>query len=224
MREFLYYGIAGRRLGTDGNGITDLVALAGCPLGCRFCINKELLATGKAERISPENLLRELMRDACYFIATEGGAALGGGEPLLQAEAVEEFCGIKPNWMRVSIETSLHGEEESVRRLIPFVDEWIVDVKSLDEKIRSAYAPGGDFGAMRRNLKILSETVPDRCRIRIPIIPDFKTAEAAEKEEEILKKEGFRNTEVFRYVLGKNGGDSETEAEAAKKPMLTGLL
>lgn len=29
------------RFSTDGNGITTLIALAGCPLKCKYCINKK---------------------------------------------------------------------------------------------------------------------------------------------------------------------------------------
>ncbi len=31
------------RIGTDGHGITTLVAFHGCPLHCRYCLNPECL-------------------------------------------------------------------------------------------------------------------------------------------------------------------------------------
>ena len=36
------------RMGTDGKGVTTLIAGAGCPLRCRWCINKTLLASAPA--------------------------------------------------------------------------------------------------------------------------------------------------------------------------------
>ena len=39
---FPLLNIARHRMGTDGAGITTLVASAGCPLRCEFCINKKL--------------------------------------------------------------------------------------------------------------------------------------------------------------------------------------
>ncbi len=40
------------RMGTDGAGVTTLVAGAGCPLSCRWCINRRLLAEAPAETVS----------------------------------------------------------------------------------------------------------------------------------------------------------------------------
>jgi pyruvate formate lyase activating enzyme len=44
------YKIDRRRIGTDGKGITDLVAMVGCPLKCKYCINKELLSKEQAHK------------------------------------------------------------------------------------------------------------------------------------------------------------------------------
>ena len=55
MAEPLYplLHLSRHRLGTDGVGVTTLVAGAGCPLRCRWCINARLL------REAPVELLRQ---------------------------------------------------------------------------------------------------------------------------------------------------------------------
>lgn len=221
MIEFKTYGIARRRIGTDGHGVTDLVALAGCPLRCAYCLNRELLANGNPRSVSPEELLEDLMNEACYFVATGGGATFGGGEPTLQREALERFFEIKPDWMRVSIETSLQTDEETIRSLIPRVDEWIVDVKSLSEDVYETYARGGDgsYAVMRRNLAALAESVPEKCLVRVPTIPAYKGAKAAEIEADLLRKEGFERIDLFEYVVrGK-----KTERKEKSERILKGL-
>lgn len=40
--------IARHRLTTDGQGVTTLVAFAGCPLRCRYCLNPHTLDTEQA--------------------------------------------------------------------------------------------------------------------------------------------------------------------------------
>ena len=40
---FPLIGMARLRMGIDGSGITTLVAGAGCPLRCKWCINQKLL-------------------------------------------------------------------------------------------------------------------------------------------------------------------------------------
>ena len=41
---------------TDGPGVTTLIAGAGCPLNCRWCINKRLLREASPEQVSAEEL------------------------------------------------------------------------------------------------------------------------------------------------------------------------
>ena len=33
------FAISRHRIATDGKGVTTLVAMHGCPLSCRYCIN-----------------------------------------------------------------------------------------------------------------------------------------------------------------------------------------
>lgn len=71
------------RMGTDGAGISSLVAGAGCPLSCQWCINKKILKEKKAEWIGAEELYDRVKIDDLYFQASGGGITFGGGEPLL---------------------------------------------------------------------------------------------------------------------------------------------
>ena len=185
-----------KRIGTDGPGITDLVALAGCPLSCEYCINKEELKTS-AYNVTPEKLLELVMAEACYFFATGGGVTFGGGEPLLQASGIREFAEIKPEWMKINIETSLNISSAAVSSLIPYVDRWIIDIKSLDKNIYKNYT-GQDNDMVLSNLELLDK---EKCFIRIPIIPGYKDKETAAAEESKLRGRGFKNIEVFEYIV-----------------------
>ena len=79
------------RMGTDGAGVTTLVAGAGCPLSCRWCINKALLAEAPAEPVTASALIERLSIDDLYFRATGGGPTFGGGEALLHAAFLKRF-------------------------------------------------------------------------------------------------------------------------------------
>ncbi len=187
------------RIGTDGSGITTLVALQGCPLDCRYCINHEILKNGRTRTVTPEELLSGLMENLCYFYATGGGVTFGGGEPLLQYKAILEFAKITPEWLPVNLETSLNVPSEAVTALIPFVSEWIVDIKTLDDGIYAEYT-GKDRSNTDICLGILAERVPEKCLIRIPVIPGYKDRRKAEEERELLAAEGFMKFDLFDYV------------------------
>ena len=63
--------IARHRMGTDGAGITTLVAGAGCPLRCAFCINKKLLHNTAPQNILASELLERVMADYEYACEAE---------------------------------------------------------------------------------------------------------------------------------------------------------
>ena len=90
------FGLSRHRLTTDGEGVTTLVAFSGCPLRCKYCLNKASWDMANGRDYTPETLFEEVKIDQLYFLATHGGVTFGGGEPLLQVEfikAFRELCG-----------------------------------------------------------------------------------------------------------------------------------
>ena len=75
------------RMATDGEGITTLVCAWGCPLRCKYCLNKFTWDENtKVRRYTPQELYDKVRLDSLYFEATGGGVTFGGGEPLLYAD------------------------------------------------------------------------------------------------------------------------------------------
>ena len=188
------------RINTDGNGITSLVALPNCPLSCKYCLNAKALNEYIPYQYSEQELLDNLLQDACYMIATDGGVCFGGGEPLLQYKSIVEFSKIKPEWMKINVETSLQISKEAIIELIPYIDYWIIDIKTLDSDIYKNYTEG-NIDQMLENLNLLAKEVPHKCKIRVPIIPNYKDNDIANKEAEQIKNLGFNNIEVFNYII-----------------------
>ena len=79
------------RMATDGEGVTTLVAGAGCPLHCKWCINKKILQEGTPQFVTAEELFERVKVDNLYFMASGGGITFGGGESLLYADFIREF-------------------------------------------------------------------------------------------------------------------------------------
>ena len=64
-------GVSRHRLGTDGKGVTTLVAFHGCPLRCKHCLNKECWEPEERFRhYTPQSLYDEVKVDDLYFRAT----------------------------------------------------------------------------------------------------------------------------------------------------------
>lgn len=192
-------GLARHRMEVDGDGVTTLVAGAGCPLCCAFCINRELLRQ-TPRFVTAEELYRSVRVDDLYFQATGGGLCFGGGESLLHTDFYRALRPLCPGW-RFTAETCLNVPRESLERAAELFDAFIIDVKTLDAAIYRAYT-GREQGLLLENLRFLAETLPpERLRVRVPRIPDYNDASDQDKTEAALRRMGFTRIERFDYVL-----------------------
>ena len=195
------FGINRHRLTTDGEGVTTLVAFNGCPLRCKYCINKTSWDMSKGRDYTPELLFEEVKIDQLYFLATHGGITFGGGEPSLQVgfiKAFRELCGSQ--WQLLA-ETSLNVPFENVKTLDSILDGYLVDIKDMNPEIYQAYT--GKYNALTMsNLKwLLQSGNPDRIMVRVPHIPDFNTHDDVAKSIAALKEMGVVHIDEFEYLI-----------------------
>lgn len=218
-------GISRHRMGMDGKGVTTLVAMHGCMLRCKYCINHRCFGPEKGlRRYTPEELYAELMKDDLYFRATGGGVTFGGGEPLLRADFIARFrqiCGAK--W-KIHVETSLNVPTSLVKQLVEVVDEWIVDVKTDLPEAYLRYT-GQEMRQAFDNLRFLREEAgvnPERILIRIPVITGFTSREDAESTRQRLENEGFTRFDLFTYRTGEKETHDDEKEEIADSNTLPG--
>ena len=203
MTEPLYplLSLVRLRMGTDGEGVTTLVAGAGCPLKCRWCINRRLLAEAVAEQVTAEELVLRTAVDDLYFRATGGGVTFGGGESLLHAAFIRRFRALCPGEWRVRVETSLAVPQEQLRLVLDAVDGYIVDCKDMNAAIYQRYT-GGDASLMASNLRLLLDSVgPEKVLVRVPLIPDYNTPEDQSCSADMLRAMGVKKLDLFSYTI-----------------------
>ncbi|MBQ2098443.1 MAG: radical SAM protein [Bacteroidales bacterium] len=198
--EAKFLGVNRHRIGRDGDGVTTLAAFYGCPLRCRHCLNPHCFDSNfKCRVLTPETLLAEVMIDDLYFQATGGGITFGGGEPCLQSRFIEEFRRISNPVWKINIETCLNVATEHIERVAGFVNQFIIDIKDMDEAVYKAYTTV-DNERVLYNLRYLSQLgLQDKCRIRLPHIPDYNAPCNIEHSKEILAGLGFADFDVFEY-------------------------
>lgn len=88
MTQAQIFAVSRHRLVIDGEGVTTLVTFNGCPLRCKYCLNKTSWDAAKGRFYTPEELYEIVKIDQLYFLATKGGVTFGGGEPLLQVDFI----------------------------------------------------------------------------------------------------------------------------------------
>ncbi len=189
------------RMYIDGEGINTLIGLYGCPLKCKYCINKNMLATPKFKKITPKELVDKVLIDYCYFKATGGGVTFGGGESLLYSDAIRAFREVLPKDIPINVETSLNVPSRQLTKLLGVVEEYIIDIKTMNSGIYREYT-GLDNQQVLENLALLcNRNMQDKCKIRIPDIPGFTMQSDIDEAVSVIKDMGFNKLDIFNYVI-----------------------
>ncbi len=201
MQEASIIGISRHRILRDGEGVTKLVGMAGCPLYCSYCINKEILKdTTRHQLLSPRQLLNIVRKDDVYYRSTNGGITFGGGEPLLHLDFIREFISICPRTWKINVETSLNIQIELLPDIFDLVDCFIVDIKTFNPDIYKQYT-GCNNDNVTCNLSILSNfNMQDKVLIRIPLIPNYNNGADVQSSIEKLSSMGQHNYKIVHYV------------------------
>lgn len=191
------------RLGTDGDGITTLVAFYGCPLDCKYCANRHChdMETTRAD-FTAEELIQVLSVDEPYFLMTGGGVTFGGGEPLLQAEFIHEVCRkMNKKWHR-TIETSLYADWEQVEVLADDIDYWFVDIKDVNKEIYKAYTGRSNQKVLSNLRKLVGLVGAEKVCVRLPLIPMFNTEEGRNRSMEFVLEsiDPCITLDIFDYI------------------------
>lgn len=195
------FAVSRHRLTTDGDGCTTLVTFNGCPLRCKYCLNKVSWNEEGGRVYTPQTLYEEVRIDQLYFLATHGGITFGGGEPLLQVAFLKEFRTLCGDQWRLVAETSLNVAPELVRAADAVLDGYIVDIKDMNSEIYEAYT-GKNNALVFKNLEwLLHQNDPGRITVRVPHIPNFNTDLDVAKSVEQLKTMGVNCIDEFQYLI-----------------------
>ncbi len=158
----------------DGPGIRTVVFLQGCPLRCWWCHNPAMQPEspgGTPRRV--ETLVREVERDARYWVHSGGGVTLSGGEPLLQADGGASFlAALKAHGYHCCVETAGFGPAASISLLDVFTSLWLFDLKTVNGEAFHR-ACGGDLKPVLSNLRTLLHRRAASVWVRIPLIRGY---------------------------------------------------
>ncbi len=116
----------------DGPGIRTVIFFSGCNLRCLWCQNPEaLLYQPDSNSYSINDVIQVVMKDKEFFIASNGGVTLSGGDPLLQHpdSLISLLKGLKKEGIHVAVETAAHVPLENIKKVAPYIDLFLVDLK-----------------------------------------------------------------------------------------------
>lgn len=197
-------GINRHRMGTDRKGISTLITFYGCPLNCKYCLNPQCKSESTpCTYIEPNDLVNLLMVDDIYFKSTGGGIVFGGGEPLLNAKYIKEVCDLVPTKWKIRIETSLNVKWDKIELLLPYIDQWIIDIKDSNTEIYKNYTGVDNLKVYDNVLRLSHKTGKEKLLIRIPKIPNYNTEKNIQESVKLYSNLG--NIDIFNYkILNRN--------------------
>ena len=120
----------------DGPGIRYVIFMQMCPLRCKFCHNPDTWQLQKDKQKSVEEIISDIKKYKNFFILSNGGVTVSGGEPLLQAEFVLNlFKHLKKENIHTAIDTCGYiNIDETILELFQYTDLFLFDIKHLNNE------------------------------------------------------------------------------------------
>lgn len=160
----------------DGPGAKKAINLdrnkcINCMRCVAVCLTESRESVGR--EMTLDEILNEVLSDEPFYRNSGGGVTISGGDPLFHpAFTLELARRIKERNVHVAIETSCFPKNwQVIEPLLPFVDLFIVDLKSLNAK-KHGEVVGWPLRPILANIERLLRAKAN-VRIHIPVIPGF---------------------------------------------------
>lgn len=181
----------------DSDQRIDYSACSLCGDCVSTCDSRSLRMVGQYWDI--DALTDEILKDQDYFIDSNGGVTLSGGEPMLQADFFKKLLpGLRALGIHINMETCGMFSWENFEEILPCLDLVFFDLKHMDSIVHKKYT-GCDNRIILENFTKLSHdgTV---LQARMPVIPGINDdPENISATAQFLRKNGRKSIHCLPY-------------------------
>ena len=152
------------------NGIRhyDKLACKHCGLCVELCPAGALFLAGK--KMTVEEVFAVIKTDIPYYMSSDGGITLSGGEPLMQAEFAEKLLKkCRENNIDTAMESNLSLPFETLERLLPYLNRIYCDIKTMNDAVHIKTTGVSNRTVLKNIIKLAHYNIP--LVIRTPLIP-----------------------------------------------------
>jgi len=203
----------------DGPGIRTTVFFKGCPMQCWWChnpesrnpkqqsIRKTLHLDGKefetsetvGKDCSVDELFSEIKKDKIFFEESGGGVTFSGGEPLFQADFLQEISRLcKEAGIHTILDSCGYAPLKTIESILPNIDLILFDLKHTDPEKHFQYT-GVPLSEVIESLKLMVEK-SKKIIIRFPLIPKINDDVTVwEKIAQIMKENNLKEINILPY-------------------------
>lgn len=160
-------------ISVNNKGFIDRDICTACGECVNVCPTGALVLKGK--KMTVEQVIKELKKDAINYRRSGGGITLSGGEPLMQSEFSRELLkASKAQGWHTAIETTCHANSEIIEDVFKYIDLALMDIKNIDSDMHKKYT-GVSNELILKNVKTVSKLT--QMVVRVPVIPEFNSSE-----------------------------------------------
>ena len=139
---------------------------------CGACVDGCLSDARKivGQPMSLHSIMEEIRKDRAFYDESGGGVTFSGGEPLLQAEAVQELARrCREEQIHTAVETAGSVPWPKIEGILPWLDLLYFDLKHIDSEAHRRYT-GVPLELILANLRRAGECF-ENLVVRIPVVP-----------------------------------------------------
>lgn len=157
-----------------GSHVLDRGRCVACGRCVDACLFDALVLCGR--KVTPEEILPELLEDRLFYTQSGGGVTLSGGEPLLHPAFCAELFGLlQREGIPCAMDTCGEVPWSAFEAVLPVTELFLFDLKQMDPE-RHRRCTGVSNERILENLRRLSDTGKE-IEIRMPLVPGFNDEE-----------------------------------------------
>lgn len=157
-----------------GSHVLDRERCVACGRCVDACLFDALVLYGR--KVTPEEILPELLEDRLFYTQSGGGVTLSGGEPLLHPAFCAELFGLlQREGIPCAMDTCGEVPWSAFEAVLPVTELFLFDLKQMDPE-RHRRCTGVSNERILENLRRLSDTGKE-IEIRMPLVPGFNDEE-----------------------------------------------
>ncbi|MCL2125456.1 MAG: glycyl-radical enzyme activating protein [Oscillospiraceae bacterium] len=163
----------------DGSGMVEKAEIDrdicdACLQCSEVCITKALYSSGRETTVDEVYARVDKDRD---FFQNGGGITISGGEPMAQFDFTYNLAiRLKEGGLHICLDTTGQAQEEQYRKIMPFIDLFLYDIKHMDSEMHKKLTGLGNE-LILSNARFLAESGA-ALQIRVPIIPKLTDSES----------------------------------------------
>lgn len=120
--------------------------------------------------VTPQELLPTLLEDKQFYVNSNGGVTLSGGECLMQPEFCAELLQLlKAEGIHTAVDTCGFVPRSNIEKVLPYTDIFLFDIKAIDPQVHKN-CTGRSNEPILENLRYIDH-MGKAIEVRIPYVP-----------------------------------------------------